>query len=174
MPLDYLRLFSPIISFFINVACNIYICRYYLSRLGLLKSIIIAFLIGFFILLTIEFYYLSNTAQACLDGAVSSFIANVIIYFSFGYCYFHFINLGETGRRIRILRELYESDRGLSEEEIMARYNAQEIFERRIKRLIASRQITFRGRRYYVNNSLLLLAFRIIVAIKYILFAKKN
>ena len=27
-----------------------------------------------------------------------------------GYCYFHFVNLGETARRVRIVRELWQSE----------------------------------------------------------------
>jgi hypothetical protein len=53
-----------------------------------------------------------------------------------GYCFFHFINLGETACRIRILIELSESDYGLSRNEILERYDASYVVNVRLQRMI--------------------------------------
>lgn len=91
-----------------------------------------------------------------------------------GYCYFHFINLGETARRIRILRELYDRKEGLSMEEIFKRYNAKEIFERRIARLINNGQIIYKDGKYYIGKPIMLLMAKMIVTMKLILLREKS
>ena len=91
-----------------------------------------------------------------------------------GYCYFNYINLGETARRIRILREIYDSKEGLSMEEILKRYNAKEIIERRIKRLLKNRQIIYKDGKYYIGKPIMLVIAKIIVIMKVILLGKKS
>ena len=99
--------------------------------------------------------------------------ANFFTYLSLGYCYFHFINLGETARRIRILRELYDSKQGLSEKEILEKYNAEEIVVRRINRLMSNGQILYRDDRYYINSPIMLLISKIIIVLKLLFLGKK-
>jgi hypothetical protein len=77
---------------------------------------------------------------------------NLVTYGALGYGYFHFINLGTTARRIRILRELEEAGGVLELSELLACYNAARIVERRLDRLLASGQILERDGRYYVGN----------------------
>ena len=93
---------------------------------------------------------------------------------SLEYCYFNFINLGETARRIRILRELYDSKKGLSMAEILERYNAKNIVEKRLSRLINHGQIIDKNDKYYIGNPIMLLIARIIVTMKLILLGKKS
>src|SRR6185436_7042271 len=56
------------------------------------------------------------------------------------YVMFHFDNMGETARRIRILRELCRAPGGLSRQAILAAYPPREVFERRIGRFLAAGQ----------------------------------
>ena len=70
-----------------------------------------------------------------------------------GYCHFHFVNLGETARRIRLLRELKIAGGALSHAELVARYGAREVVERRLARLVGTGQIVRRGDRYYAAGS---------------------
>jgi len=103
------------------------------------------------------------------------FITNFLIYFSLSYCYFHFVNLGETGRRIRILIELYNSKDGLSMEEILKIYNAKIILKKRFTRLVNHGQIKIKNNKYYiVNNSFMLIISKLMVGMKLLLLGKKS
>jgi hypothetical protein len=101
-------------------------------------------------------------------------VTNFLIYAALGYCYFHFINLGETARRIRILRELYEAPDGLPLEGILERYNAKHIVEMRLRRLIHNGQIVERDGRYYIGSPVMLLIARSITLLKVVILKKKS
>ena len=90
------------------------------------------------------------TKSGATHEALSLAAANVILYGSLGYGYFHFLNLGETARRIRILREIESAPEGLSHQEILQRYSAAAIVERRLGRLLTTGQIVLRDGRYHV------------------------
>jgi len=79
-------------------------------------------------------------------------LANAIIFLCFCYVYFHFNNMGETARRIRLLRELLSAGRPLTFDELVTRYGAHEIVERRLGRLLASGQVCLVDGRYIVAN----------------------
>jgi hypothetical protein len=172
MYLDYLPVLIPLIALLVYVITQVLIFRY-VSKLGLLKSQYLGFVIGFFGLLLFEYCYflIHPTVRKEL---IAIFIMNLITYISLGYCYFHFINLGETARRIRILRELYNSANGLSMEEIITVYNASEILDRRINRLIKNKQIICRDGKYFINKGLVLFMARVMIGGKLLLFGKRR
>lgn len=161
-----------LICFAIDIIVQVASFRY-IPRLGLLKSEYLGFASGFITLLILKFFLFFAISTLTSDF-VSVFIADLVIYSSLGYCYFHFINLGETARRIRILRELYESKGGLSMEGILEKYNASEILTKRIDRLINNGQIVYKDGRYYIGNSLMLNIAKIITGMKIMLLDKKS
>lgn len=167
---DLVQIIIPLSAFMLNVVTQVVLLR--LSKqVGLLKSIYYCFGLGLIALMVSEIitaFSLSLQASEVLPIA----IANLLIYFALGYCYFNFINLGETARRIRILRELYESDGGLSMEEILQRYNALEIVQRRIGRLIRSGQVIEKNGRFIVSKPILLMIAKVIVAMKLLFLGK--
>ncbi|MEK6683024.1 MAG: hypothetical protein AABY79_13800, partial [Nitrospirota bacterium] len=75
---------------------------------------------------------------------------------------------------IRILRELYDSKEGLSLEEILQRYNAKEIVEKRISRLINNGQVLYKDGRYFIGSPVMLMISRIIVTMKLLLLGKAS
>lgn len=167
---DYLGLLSPVIGLALNALIQVS-CFRLIPSLGLLRSVYLGFASG---LLSVAFFGLYIfLASIELSAASGSLVTNLIIYSSLGYCYFHFINLGETARRIRILRELYDLKEGLSLEEILIRYNAKEIIERRLARLINNGQILFKEGRLYINKPTMLFIAKIMSAAKVILLGKK-
>lgn len=169
---DYLHVLNPIISLAINVIIQIFSFRYF-SNLGLLKSEYLGFATGFLSIFIFEFY-ISFLSSVSGKDSIALLISNSIIYSALGYCYFHFINLGETARRIRILREIYDSKDGLSMNEILERYNAKEIVEKRINRLLNNGQIIYKDGRYYIGNSIVVLIAKIIIAVKFLLLGEKS
>ncbi len=170
--MNCLHAFSPIIGFGVNVVCQVCCCRY-ITGFSVLKSIFVGFTAGMFSLLIVELYCFKQLSLSLPGNAPSTFV-NIVTYSALGYGYFHFINLGETARRIRILRELYDSKEGLAMSEILERYSAKEIIEKRMNRLINNGQIICKNDRYYVGNPMMLLIAKIIVTMKLIVFGKKS
>lgn len=171
-PLSCLHGLIPIISFIVNVLGQVIIARY-LSRWGLLKSLFLGFILGIICICILEFYiYLSSSSSP--ENFLAIAASNLITYSCLGYCYFNFITLGETARRIRILRELYDSPKGLSTDEILERYNAREIVEKRIKRLLSNGQVIYKNGKYYIGNSIMALIAKIIITMKLILLGKRS
>ena len=87
---------------------------------------------------------------------------------------FSFINLGETARRIRILRELHSHKGGLDRDEILGLYNAREITENRVDRLLASGQIVMSEDRYYIGKPFMLFIAKGMYFLKSIIFGKAD
>jgi hypothetical protein len=168
---DYLHLINPFLSLSINVIVQVLSYRY--IYLGLLKSEYLGFAAGIIAVLMLEFFVFLVFSSSIKDF-IAILFANLIAYSALGYCYFHFINLGETARRIRILREIYDSKDGLSMKEILERYNAKEITEKRINRLLNNKQILYRNERYFIGNPAVLLIAKIIVMMKLIIIGKES
>ncbi|MFC1558368.1 hypothetical protein ACFL40_03335 [candidate division KSB1 bacterium] len=170
---NYLHVFIPIFALIINICAHILLFRF-ISRIGLLIAVIISFFIGFFCLIAFECYVFFSVSQYTM-GLIYLFTANGIIYSLLGYLYFQFVNLGETARRIRIMRELYSSKDGLSMEEILKRYNAKEIIGRRINRLVRANQVKCKNNKYYIKGMpFILFLSKTIVTMKLILLGKRS
>jgi hypothetical protein len=101
-------------------------------------------------------------------------VTNIIIYGSLGYCYFHFINLGETARRIRIMREIYESPTGLTKTEIAKKYNAPEMVEKRLSRLINTGQLIEINGQLKLGKKTVLFMANILTTLKIIFLSKSS
>lgn len=172
LTIGVLQIFKPIIGLTFNVVIQILSFRY-ISRLGLLKSIFCGFFCGFLCVVLWEIYIFLISPKALIDfwGLL---LADTIIYACLSYCYFTFINLGETARRIRIIREIYDSQSGLSMDDILKKYNSKEIVEKRISRLLNSNQIILKNGKYYISNPVMFLAAKTMIMFKIILLGNKN
>ncbi|MEW6599719.1 MAG: hypothetical protein AB1499_01995 [Nitrospirota bacterium] len=162
----------PVAGLTVNVLTQLLSVRL-ISGLGILKSVFTGFVIGGLGVLFAEIY-ISGGHQGHGPEALSMIAANVIIYGALGYCYFHFINLGITARRIRILRELYMSGRGLTLDELLKRYNAGDMISKRLDRLLGSGQIVCVNDKYHIGKPVMLMMSRTIVVMKLIILGKKS
>jgi hypothetical protein len=154
-PDGFLAAVMPLVALAINALVQILSFKV-IPQLGLLRSVISGFIVGLLGLIILI---------PC-HGAW----ANLIIYLLLGYNYFHFINLGETARRVRIMRQLYVSPDGLSEDEILAGYNAKAMLEVRIRRLVLNGQIVAKDGRYFIGNFTVLLFAKIIIFLRKVVF----
>lgn len=98
------------------------------------------------------------------------FLANFMIYSLLGYCYFHFVGLGETARRIRLLMEFLDAAEGLSYVELLNRYNSRDIVRVRMQRLLANGQIILRGGKLYIDKPVVLAMAKAIGTLKRMFF----
>ncbi|MCP4369915.1 MAG: hypothetical protein GY797_17640 [Deltaproteobacteria bacterium] len=169
MALNLFQVLSPLIALMANVVIQISSVRIF-SRLGVLKSVILGFASGLFSL----FVFGVVCAFFCERAFVITIVVDSIIYLPLGYGYFHFVNLGETARRIRILREIYDSGRGLSMDEILERYNADMVVKVRLERLLNNGQILDKNDRYYIGKPTMLIITKGLAMIKKIIFGKRE
>ena len=98
--------------------------------------------------------------------------ANLLVYSALSYCYFHFINLCLTARRIRLVRDLFGAPGGLTLAQILESYNARDMVKKRVQRLLGSGQIVEQNGRYFVGKPVILFAARIMVILKFIFLGK--
>jgi hypothetical protein len=164
---DYITVINPIFAFSINVATQILCVRFIMK--GLLKSLFSGFVVGLLSLLFVQLF------TAFLNVALlPNLIVNIVIYSSLGYCYFHFINLGETARRIRVLRELYDSDGGLTLEEILKLYSAKKMVELRLERVLSNGQVILKDGMLFIGKPVLLMISKTILLMKLIILGQKS
>jgi hypothetical protein len=172
VPLLYIHIFSPVFGLLANVVVQLSRCRHSRNR-GLLRSVFEGFICGYAAVVAIEGVF-CYSARPDLAECVGQITLSTITYAALGYGYFHFINLGETARRVRILRELWESQDGLSVDELLMRYNASGIFGIRLQRMIKNKQIQLRNGRYYIGKPVMLYMAKAIIIMKLILLKKRS
>ena len=167
-------LFIPVVSFFINIITQLSV-NLFNNKCGLLKSEYYGFISGFLFLCFFEGFFSYYIYSSFIHREIISIaITNIIIYCCLGYCYFHFVNLAVTARRIRLLRLIYSHDKGLTYPEILRMYNGKKMIDNRIKRLIGSGQIEKNGKTYFIANRTMLLISEMILLLKLIVIGKKS
>jgi hypothetical protein len=154
-----------------NVAVQIGLYRVLSGQGRLLKSQVAGAAAGLAVLLVPG---LAGSLPSSLAASPWSWIADLLIYLAFCYIYFHWNNMGETARRIRLLRELAEAADGLSEAELLARYPGREILDRRLTRLIDGGQIVERDGRLQLSGGLVLVSARLVGLAKAIVIGGRS
>lgn len=165
----YFSVFIPIVSTGANVLAQILSYKYILVQ-RLLRSEYFGFLCGVIVLAALQVF----DRQGSPIEWTAMFCANLIVYLCLSYVYFHFINLGETARRIRILRELYDAPNGLTREQLLRKYNSKGIVDIRLARLINNNQVRIKDGRLYIGNKTILLISRVLVLLKRVVLGKRS
>ena len=163
MQYELLLAVSPLLGLFVNVVVQVCASRY-ISKITLLRSVYLGFAAGLFV-------------QTCIllpGGDLYLMLADLITYFALGYGYFNFVNLGETARRVRILRELYDAGGSLSPEELLKRYNSRDMIEKRIQRLVNNGQVIYNNGRFYIGTPLVLFMAKAVTLGKFIVLGRKS
>jgi hypothetical protein len=163
---------SPVIGLLVNVTVQVLVYRSF-GAFGLLRSVVLGFFAGLAATLAVDAGFLRDPLMPLRDAACFA-LMDFLTYASLGYCYFHFINLGETARRIRIVREIKESGSGLSINEIIERYGARHVVDIRLGRLLKKGQVVLKDGRYFVGRPSMLVMSRTIVFMKLMLLGKKS
>lgn len=110
-----------------------------------------------------------SAAAMAIGIALQNFAVAILVYFCFAYTIFHVAQMGQTARRVRLAIELAAAPAGLTRSQLIGRYNAREMVDRRLARLIHGGQIRLVGSRYYLFNSAARLMAAIIRTLKIIL-----
>ncbi len=104
-----------------------------------------------------------------IDQSAWWHLLNLVIYGCFSNAYFHWNNMGETARRVRLMIELLAAPTGLTRAELINRYGSREIIDRRLGRMLESRQIREVGSRLRLGNASFLAMARIVGLFKRLL-----
>lgn len=167
----YLAMALPAVGLFGNVAVQIAWMRLFRSP-SLLHSVYGGFFAGAAAVLALQAGAIGKGASG--EHFTGDLAANLLIYGLLGYDYFHFINLGETGRRVRLVRELFEAPGGLTLEEIRLRYNASEMVRRRLGRLVRSGQVVLENGNYRIGSPVMASISRFIRAMKIMILGRAS
>lgn len=164
MEMHFFSLFCPVFAFIVNVVVQVSVFRLNQAKLRIFVTMVIGFLAGLIALFAFEWW---------LPGGFSRFgelLANTLIYVCLSYSYFHFNNMGETARRIRMVRDLSERPDGMTVEEIVGTYNSLEMVRRRIGRLASAGYLVSKDNRIINGNPTFLRIAQTIRLIKWIVY----
>ena len=164
---------SPVLGLIVNVIFQILSFRL-IASLTLLRSIFLGFGIGFCLVGTLEIQRYTQAFYPQTGDFLSILIVNEITYACLGYCYFSMIGLGETARRIRILKDLYANPKGLRLNEILVLYNAKDMVDMRIDRLINNGQAKLIKGNYFIGKSLMLFLTKLSIFTKILVLGKRS
>ena len=159
----------PVTAGAVNVLTQLLFYRV-TGRGRLLRSVYVGFATGF-VVATAASALTGRSGMRPLDAAAVGLL-NMATYAALGYGYFHFINLGETARRVRLLWEFADAGGALSDEEILRRYNADEIVRVRLGRLLRNGQIVERDGRYVIGRPTMLRMVRTLMLTKRLLLGR--
>ena len=161
----------PFIALIINLSSQIVILRLNDGE-GFFKSVVLGFLVGLSFLIIIDIIYFDIKIFG-VSNYLLSYGMNILSYCFLSLCYFTFLNMGVSALRIRLLNELEDNPKGLTTDEILIKYNSQEIINRRINKLASNKQISYKDQRYYSKKSITLLMVFIKEFLSLIFFRKK-
>jgi len=164
---------SPIFGLVLNIILQILSHRF-VSRLGLLRSIFLGFGIGFVFVVGWEILRFNQGYYYGVEDFWAILGVNAITYGFLGYCYYSVIGLGETARRIRLLKDLYVAPEGLSQKEILARYSAKDMVDMRLGRLIHNGQVKVVDGRYFIGKPLMLFLAKFAIFMKLMVLGKRS
>jgi hypothetical protein len=165
-------LLSPIVATLLNVAAQILLFRIRRGR-QYFRSIIEAFLLAGIALLAAEAFLVATDA-AIIDRLMLALAVNIPTYVCLSYCYYSFVQLGQTSIRIRMYTEIALRSSGVRIAEIEEEYNESALTEVRLQRLKESGDMLEKGGRYFIGRGRLSLVANIIFAAKHFLLRKKS
>ena len=146
-----LQILIPLVGIAIHAISQTLGCRL-LTSLSLLKSTFFGFSIGFLSIILLELYLFTLNISLLASDRISLILTNLIIYSLLSFWYFVFITIAHTALRTRIIFEIHNSPDGISEKEIIKRYNSKDIVKKRINRLVNSGQLIIKNERYFIGK----------------------
>lgn len=168
----WLLIAAPIVGLAANASVQIVVCRLCGGK-RLLRSVVLGFLTGITVAAAWAGLLAGRMDCSATDICIQAMIASLTTAM-LGYCYSHFINLGETARRVRILYEFVEAQRPLSKAEILERYNAREMVEKRLERLLSTGQVIERDGHFVLRDRTVLRMAQIMELIRSVLGMRRT
>ncbi|MDM8542429.1 hypothetical protein QUF90_15240 [Desulfococcaceae bacterium HSG9] len=170
MNLNWLLAMTPIVGLTVNTITHALFSRI-LNKSSVSISIILAFICH--IVCTVSISVLVLNSMSLMKGDFWALLGfNLIISLALAYGYFNFINLNIASIRIRLLKEILISDKGLMLDDILTIYNPDKIVNTRIERLISGGQLVSKNGRCVVGAPFILLLANIMEVLKHIIMGQ--
>lgn len=172
MTLELLHALVPLLGLAVCVETQVLAVR---ARGGaaLLRSLAQGLLAGLLAVVLIEAWFVARLPAPGADRLALA-VVDVTAYAALWGCYFNFVNLGVTARRPRILIELREEPAGLTYPQLLERYNAAEMVDARLGRLLANGQVLERDGRFWIGKPVMLGLARAIVFAKRVVLGRES
>ena len=165
--LNWLLAIAPIVGLAVNTITLAIFFRI-LNNFSISISIILASICNIVCTVLISVFVLNSMSLVKGDfGVLLGF--NTIISLALAYGNFAFINLNIASIRIRLLKEILKSNKGIALDDILTIYNPDKIVNTRIDRLISGGQLVSKNGRYFVGMPFILLLANIMEVLKYII-----
>lgn len=163
-PVPYITVASPFAALMLNVVTQVFLLRRSAGS-RYMRSMFVGFLFGAFALCIFDILFFPHPTH--WPNCVAEFAVRVLSYASLSYCYFHFVNLGQSSIRVRIYSELVDNPMGLEIDALKKDYNEIKLVETRLQRLTSSGDVVESNGRYFVGR------YRLVVVSRALLFAKQ-
>lgn len=132
----------------------LFILHILIHRLISMKSFIVSFVISLFLtafLAMIVQYFLYRLYSISILNFIVYLLTNLIILLCMGYIYINILTIGDVSIRIKLLN-YFKKHNSLTEKEILADYNAREIIDKRIDRLLQNGQLVLKEDRLIIGK----------------------
>lgn len=168
----YLSLAAPVAALAVNVIAQVLLVR---LRKGahFLRSVVESCFCGMCALVLLEALLLASR-DFTGETLATALLVNFPAYMALSYCYFNFVNLGQSSIRIRIYSEIAETPGGVPIEQIGREYNEAALMQMRLHRLIESGDLREKDGRYFIGRKRLAVAANVIFALKKFILSKES
>lgn len=157
---DLLVIVSLVLIFPIHIFL-VRVCGLFKKAFFRQKGLIVSYLAGFTLLGLFFYFWVFTLKIKYWQDIFWSGLYLFLIYSLFSYIYFHFFNMSETARRVRILAEIRRT--GLFEkEELTQKYSSSDMVSNRLKRLIALGELRLSGDRYLIGRGVFIFPAKIV------------
>ncbi len=167
----FLIVASPFAALVVNMLSQVFLLRRSAGA-HYMRSMLAGFSSGA-IALCIAEIFISPHPPSLLD-CIAEFAVRTLSYGGLSYCYFHFVNLGQSSIRVRIYSDLADNPLGLEIETLKQAYNESTLVVSRLQRLTSSGDIIERNGIYFVGKYRLVVVARILFFAKQLILGKKS
>jgi hypothetical protein len=157
---------------FVNAAVQILSCRLTPGR-GWVRSFLSGFVAGLAATAILEAAFLPGAGGRPID-LIFSLCAVALAYAGCGFFYFNVVNGGRSALRVRLLAELAAAPDGLTAEEMLRRYGPDEMFKKRLERLLGHGQLVLREGRCHIGRPIMLTIARLVTLAKRVVIGKES
>lgn len=154
---------APIGAVATNVLAQILAVRIGKGR-HFLRAVVLGFFIGAVSLIVAQAIF--PPASDPREAWSIAMLVNLPLYAALSYCFFNFVNLGQSSIRIRLYDEIGQHPGGIAIADIVREYDEPALMRMRLQRLTESGDIVEKNGRYFVGRKRFVGIAKVIFALK--------
>jgi len=169
--LEGLVILSLVLTFLMHVFL-VRICGFFKQASFRQGGVITGLLIGFIPLGLLFYFWIINLKIKPYSAILWSGLYLFLIYSLFSYVYFHFFNMSETARRVRILVEIRKKGT-FKKDEILQNYPCCDIVSNRLNRLVALGELRLSEDRYLIGRGMFIFPAKALFYFRKVLYPQR-